>query len=377
MTILDRYIARQYLTNVIVLLAIMFSFVVTIDVSLQFSKFYAKAVEICSDAPAGEAPSTLRVALVMLVTVIDLWWPRLVQLFNYMLGVVMVGGMGFTIAQLVRHRELVAMMAGGLSLRRIARPIVLVGLLLSAVQFANHEFIIPRIAPLLTREIKDAGKRELGASIVRPTADAQGRVVYARSFDADTRTISDLHVIERDPSGAASAVLTAPKAVWRDSQWVLTDGRREPLTADNAKSAGATTFRTDLDPTALLLRRYSGYRQYLSWSQIGEIVRRPNLQSGRAREWLEELERVRFGRLGLIACNLLSLVVCLPFFLRREPVAMVLPALKCAPIAVGTLVGGVLGTSAAIPGLSPEISVFVPALIMLPLAIAATSAIKT
>ena len=48
-----------------------------------------------------------------------------------------------------------------------------------------------------------------------------------------------------------------------------------------------------------------------------------------------------------------------------------------APVLVTALMGGVLGSSAAIPGLPPLVGVFIPPLILLPLAIAAFGAVKT
>ena len=97
----------------------------------------------------------------------DLWWPRLLQLFVFLLGMVLMGAMGFTLSQVVRHRELVAMLASGISLRRAARPILLVAALMTLVQVLDQELVLPRIAPLLTRDHGDAGKHELQGFAVR------------------------------------------------------------------------------------------------------------------------------------------------------------------------------------------------------------------
>ena len=105
--------------------------------------------------------------------------PRLVRLMEprrslrwpILLGVVLIGGMGFTCAQLVRHRELVAVLASGVSLRRIARPILIVAIMLIGLQALNQELVLPRIAPLLTRDHGEAGKRGLGADRVKLVGD--------------------------------------------------------------------------------------------------------------------------------------------------------------------------------------------------------------
>src|SRR5690606_13293541 len=122
MNLIDRYIARQYLTNIAALLVILSCFVVAIDVSLNLPRYWNQAVEMCRQSPATD--TTLRRLILTPLLIMDLWWPRLLALFNFLLGLVLVGAMGFTCTQLVRHRELVAVLTAGQSLFRIARPIL-------------------------------------------------------------------------------------------------------------------------------------------------------------------------------------------------------------------------------------------------------------
>ena len=75
--------------------------------------------------------------------------------------------------------------------------------------------------------------------------------------------------------------------------------------------------------------------------------------------------------------NLLTLVIASPFFISRLPTGIVSRTIVCAPIVITALMGGVFGASAAIPGVPPVLGVFLPALVLLPIAIAAFGAIKT
>lgn len=375
MNTLDRHIARQYLTNVGALVVILFSFVIAIDVSLNFDEFVKLAREHGKLQHDASDPSFVRTTVVAAGLVFDLWWPRLIQLLNALLGLVMVGGMGFTFAQMVRHRELVAMLAGGISLWRAARPVCVCALVLCVAQLANQEYIIPRIAPLLTRQLQQAGQRTLGAAELHPTTDSAGRVFFAQSFDADLGVLRGLQVIERDAAGHGTRIITALSARWKDSEWILDQGRIKAFGV-SATPEPLAALKTNLDPTALRLRRFASYRTSLSFAQATDMLARQESGEGtRGRD--EELERIRLGRFGAIACNLLALAVCIPFFLRREPVGMVVPALKSAPLAVAALMGGVIGASAAIPALPPALSVFVPAIVLLPIAIASVTSVRS
>lgn len=378
MKTLDRYIARLYLTNVIALLVILACFVVTIDFALNVDRFVGRAQEIAHEQ--GEDPTTVRTAVVTVLLVADLWWPRLLQLFNFVLGLILTGAMGFTISQLVRHRELIAMLASGQSLYRAAAPILVVAALLTGVQALNQELVLPRLAPLLTRDQGDAGTHELGAAHVPLTRDGLGRVWYARSFNADAGTLEGVSVWERDPQGRPTMRYTAETATWAGDGWTLVGGFVEPVAATRQAAQPIDHIVTNLDPTQLRARRFQGYAQSLSWRQIGQMLRAvetldPN--SPRSKADRDRLERIRWGRISVMLATLLSLVVTMPFFLQKTPGSAILRALRCAPVAIIALMGGVLGASAPIPGVAPAIGVFLPVLILLPIAVASISSVKT
>lgn len=390
MNTLDRYIARQYLINIVALIVILFSFIVAIDLSLNFDKFVALA-EKRGMTPEGD-PSAARKMILTIFLVFDYWWPKLVQLFNYMIGLIIIGAMGFTCAQLVRHREFVAAVAGGISLHRIMRPILLVALLMTAIQAVNFEYVIPSIADLIQRDREQASQRRLDTIPVKLVPDSQRRLFYARSFDASKGEMQNALIIERSPTGPASRTITASKATWRDGGWDLENGIAESRSSQSAPRERIARIETDLNPMALKIARFSGYSQSLSWSQISEMIRRPELLDLNAEskdpdvaavgtaareQRMDELQRIRFGRIGIMLCNILALLVVTPFFLRREPTNMILESIKAAPLAVVGVMGGVLGASAAIPGLPAQVGVFVPALVLLPLAIAAVTSVRT
>ncbi|MEN0019650.1 MAG: LptF/LptG family permease, partial [Planctomycetota bacterium] len=271
MSLLDRYIAKQFFTNVVLLFVVLFGFVITIDVSLNIDRFVERATDLASSGTAE--PGAMRVSVLTAFLVADLWWPRILQLFNFMLGLVLVGAMGFTCAQLVRHREIVAALAGGMSLRRLGRPIIIVALAMSALQVINQELFIPRIAPLLTRDQGDAGEHRLGTTRVPLAADSLGRVWYATSLDAENNVLTDLSIWERASDGQPARRIRADAAVWRDGAWALTGGRAESRLATGPLVEPMERLETDLDPTELRMRRFAGYSQSLSWRQLGELVR--------------------------------------------------------------------------------------------------------
>lgn len=377
--LLDRYVAKQYLINVLTLIVILFSFVVAVDIAINMDRFIRTAARL----DGWDHWSMVRRALVTILLIANLWWPRLLQLFGFMLGLVLVGAMGFTFAQMVRHRELVAVLASGQSLRRMARPILIVAAGMTVVQVINQEFVLPQVAPLLTRDHGDAWRRDLSAFGVRLTEDSDGRLFLAKQFNPETQTITGLDVWVREDTGKALRRITADSAHWEPGgengllgAWVLTNPRVIPI---GVAPAGAdvpgppTRIETDVDPTRLLLRQYEGLGQNLSWAQLATLRNNP-LQSTEVRA---TMDRIRFGRISVILSNFLALVIAMPFFLLREPKNMVIQSLKCAPIATGAVMGGILGAAAPVPGLPAAFAVFLPVLVMTPVAIAMATSVRT
>lgn len=380
MTLLDRYIIRQYLTNIAALVLIMAFFVVTIDASLHINRYWNIAGDLTSRGDEGSP--FLKQLLWTPLVVLDLWWPRLLGLFNILLGLLLVCAMGFTCAQLVRHRELVAVLTSGQSLYRVARPVLLVALGFTLLQAMNQEFIMPRIAPLLSREPRDALQYTMGTTDVPLTDDGVGRLFYAEAFDPDRGTLKNVSIWERDQRGMALHRINASEAVWRDGGWSLRDPTLVPLMQDGDQTLEEPPSRiiTDLDPTMLKVKRYARFGNHLSFSQTAEILRRLDAigaDSDDARAMRERVQRVSLGRISAMLSNLLTLTIAMSFFITRVPRNMVYQSVKCAPVAVVALVGGVLGAAIPLPGVPTALSVFLPVMILTPIAIAVVTHVRT
>ncbi len=374
MTILDRYIARQYLFNVLALLIILFSFVVVIDVSLNMDRFLRLADKL-GVQDAGSDPGTIRRWIVTVLLIFDLWWPKLLQLYNFLIGMVLVGAMGFTFAQMTKHREFIAMMAAGVGLHRVMRPVIVIALGFTALQIVNMELVIPKIAPLLVRDHGEAGTHHLGAAAVPLTLDGSGRLFRAASFDADTNTLEGVYILERDDNGKASRAITAKSATYRDGGWDLTNGQEQIRgTATIESPTPLARIESSLDPNELRMNRYESYSQALSFRQISQMLSRETLTDPAKRA---RYTRIKWGRFAVMISSLLALVIAMPFYITREPKNMVIQSLKCAPIAIIALIGGILGASASIPGLPPALAVFIPVMLLSVIAIAQVSSMKT
>ncbi len=375
MRLIDRYIAGKFLGNFCMLLMFLFLFVVSIDLLLQLDEYVNAAKQ--QVGPDGSLSAEI-IALVGIV--VNFHGPRIFQFYAYMVGLLTVGAMGFTLAQMHRHRELVALLSVGMRPHRVAMPIILAAVGLSLLQLLNQEFMLPRLAPMLIRKHADIGREGVQAFRVEFTADGSGNLVYAPSFDPQTNTLLLPTFLDRDEAGRTVRRVTADDAVWseRDGAWLLTNGRViMPRTDSGAETTDLLLgqpidlYLTDLTPAVLTIRRFGQFATMLSLSQIREMLQSPGVVDADA------LVRFAVARFTTILINIVVLVMVLPYFLLREPANLLRNSLLCAAMAIPASMGGLLSMAMPLPGISPVMGVFLPVLVLIPVALFMVSTMKT
>lgn len=365
---LDRYVARRHLANTAAILVALFAFVVAVDVFLNLKRFLRAAEGVDPDG------SGVKVAATAALAVIDLWGPRLVQLFNHLGGLVVVIAAGFTASSMVRKRELVAAMASGVSLPRLAAPMLAVGVLVTGLQALNQEFLIPRVAHLLPRSATDVGRREMEPFAVTLLRDGSGRLWNATRFEPAESRLVDVTIWERDERGRVTRRISADEARWASGRWEFVSGFAERPGAPGALEP-VTKIETDLEPTVILVRQVAGFGQSLSWRQINQSLANDATPVDDATR--RRLDRIRFGRVAFMLSNICVLGLAIPFFMTRTPVNAAARSLRLAPIVAVGLIGSVVGVTSPLPGLPVALAVFFPPMVLGPLAVAALSSMKT
>jgi len=375
MLLLDRWIAFRFLGNFALIFSVMFLFAASIDTILQLDAY----IEVARLAVAKERFGSVWTALP--AAIVDFHAPRVFQMYAYMVGLCSVAAAGFTLTQMARTRELVAMLAAGLSLWRVGLAIVGAAVVLNLIQLVNGEVILPRLAPLLVRE---------HSSILAPTAqgfpvklfeDRAGRLMLAASFDPATETARGLVFLERNELGAATRRIEADRAAWDSERggWALEGGRASRRTAKDGADGreievsppeAVEFIASDAAPRVLLARRFRGFAQLLSAPQIGKLASEGGVDFATA-------SRLIGQRFAGACVNLLMLVVCLPFFLVREPKKMLRPSVLAISVAVPGLLGALFMMTVEMPGVPATVGVFLPVAAILPIAAWRVGALET
>jgi lipopolysaccharide export system permease protein len=208
-TILDRYISREMVATFLFGLGLFSTLLVANQI------FYVLRVATQFGAPVAK--------------VLPLMALRIPFLIGFGMPMATLLGTILCFSRLSEAREIDAMRTSGISLARISRPVVFVGLLISVANYALNEQLAP-----LTEDVY----RIQHGQLLRPadldtrrnvlfreqTRDGTEIIVFARVLEPKTESLRDVTLSEyrRD---RLYRVIEARRARWDRSSWLFFDGR--------------------------------------------------------------------------------------------------------------------------------------------------------
>lgn len=231
-----------------------------------------------------------------------------------------------------RSRELLAWLAGGLSPARLAVPLAVGGLLVSAVAFLSGEFVEPASEQAAWRaERLLSGRTEASLSRNRNIhqAGAPGRYYMVEEFNAARMSMAEPIIIEVDQeSGFPRWKLRATEAVLSpEGEWVFRRGVIQAWDANGALTESRrfgqvveSELDRPLDASFLNFLEILPIMQRLSFSEAWNTIQLNRADGRQTRELSSELH----ARLGLaIGVAVLVLLVCAHMIRPTEQAALV------------------------------------------------------
>lgn len=135
----------------------------------------------------------------------------------------------FSLGQLGRNNELIAMRSCGISFLRVVTPILIASFTLVLVVLFFNELVIPYTNPR-AHHIKRVGiekKTDHRLQLSRDwiTRSVSGRrVLHTRHLDAAAGHMRDIILIQLDENMQIKVRLDAPRAVWQSGNWLFENG---------------------------------------------------------------------------------------------------------------------------------------------------------
>ncbi len=229
--ILDRYILKQFLKILgLVLLSVM-----SLAVIVNYT-------EISGDIRANEVPFH---------TVFAYYRFLIFEILNWTLPISVLVSTLVTFGVLSKNNEVTAIKSGGVSLYRVALPIIAVAGLISAFTYLFQDFVLPystQRSEALRRVIE--GKKPLASSSGQQRLWFFGRGRYLinfLSYDRDRQALSQVQVFEFHPTEfRLSRRVFAQSAKWDGRAWSFDNGWIRSF-----NDAGQASFTPITKPVAL------------------------------------------------------------------------------------------------------------------------------
>ncbi|MEE9370567.1 MAG: LptF/LptG family permease [Sedimentisphaerales bacterium] len=365
MKILDRYVAKNFLIGYVIAFCVLIGLRIIIDLFINIDEF---------------AEHTDLGALAVMKNIFIFYGLNSTLYFRDFAGMITVVAAAFSLGKMVRSNELVAVMASGVSLKRVIAPIVILALLLTALLVVDQELIIPPLSDKLVRSHDDIPGQE--TYDVRFISDRNGSLILSQRFDVETSTLHKPIIIIRKKKPDSdiwdvTGWIDAESAVYnpQSRQWDLVDGQ---FTEKGYKTAPqpVASYASDITMKDIPVRRKSEYKTLLSWRQLSVLARRGAKISDQA-----QLQSQKHFRVTEPVINLAMLMVCLPILVCRDPKAM-----KSAVMVSFTMVGVCFVTTflckmfaneALFGRILPELWAWVPVFIFLPISFIVLDSMRT
>ncbi|MEM1213065.1 MAG: LptF/LptG family permease [Planctomycetota bacterium] len=432
MNTLDRYIIKTFLINFAVLLSVIMALFVLVDFITDIDEFLEAGPQR-AQAPAVRAvsqefdldPARLRAVLRRnpteqdlvdsfpltpqqaaeilprleissftgiawtLYVIADYYIPTVLLVYVYFSGLLVAGAMGFTLAGFHRTRELTAMVTGGLSLYRLAAPIIVAGMALTLLPLPLQEYVLPPMADKLLRSKSTVAEPRIRSQAVLFTPDGRGNLLTAARFDFGTQdqpsTLRGVRILERDPDTLnLRRRIAGDHADWDPAAqaWTFV-GSAYAAEPEDARALQdqmlgpqpVEAFPTQLSPDVILARQASQYVRLLDLRRLRELQQNPAVQS--EPRLVADIIRTIWSRFSLLILNLLVLVMGLPFFLSVSPFNTLTQSLKAAAVCLTTWGLGLIALQAGTDTMPPVLTAWLPVILAIPVAAYLLTLVKT
>lgn len=314
MRIIDRYVILAFLKNYLITFVVLIGLYIVLDMVFKFDEL-VKVQGANAVAQSG--------SLDVLYRIVDYYFYQGFLIFTNLAPVLPGVAASFTLIRMSRSNELVALLAAGVPLLRVAMPVILAAVMLISLVIINQELIIPNMIPQLLRKPDQVSIESQPGKPIEGMREAdRNNVLFAARYKAPTSTypatMDVMDVMMRDDQGQVYAHLSADKAQWDNARrcWVLTNGlivaNLSPRTPA-APPSPVAEYRTNIDPAEIQLYRNASTVELLSTNTINTM-----LAQSRAYGTID-LMRVKHSRWAQIPLNIILLLLAIPAVLARAP----------------------------------------------------------
>ena len=218
MRILDKYILKQFMGPFLFGVAAFTAIFVGSDTLLKIAEYVTKY--------GASVTSAIKIFILALPSIVVYTFPMAVLLGSLM-----------CFSKLSGSSELIVMRSAGQSFTRLAMPVFITAFIISIGAVAFNEFVVPWANHEYQLVLNVEIKRNMNPGVTNHVVlkDVQdGKIVhllYARKYDPKAKTLSNITIQEFQDENLVR-MENAPRAEWKNGNWVMEDGVIYDLTTE-------------------------------------------------------------------------------------------------------------------------------------------------
>jgi len=367
MKTLDKYVTKNFLTGYLIAFLVLMGLRIMIDLFVNVDEFTENA-DLTS---------------VQVLANITAYYGRYSFLyFRDFAGMITVVAAVFSLGKMTKNNELVAIMASGVSLKRMIAPILILSLVFAGLHVIDEEFLIPPMADKLVRS-HDALDATLSYDMWF-ISDSSGNLFCSPQFKVKDGIILNPTIITRTRKENSilwdvTGIIKADSANYdyHNNSWILDNGVFMTVSQKLADKSYQTinACPSDLTPKDIPVRRKSAHMDLLSSYDLIKLAR----QSPKD---LARLYAQKNFRITDPIINLIMLMISLPVLICRDPKslksAVFISFALTGTCYILTFVSKIFASEITIAGrVMPELWAWLPIFIFLPIAFIELDSMKT
>ena len=262
MKILDRYIAKNFLIGYAIAFCVLIGLRVVIDLFIGLDEFVENLDK--------EGLSNV------VKYVAEYYAMQMSLYFKDFASMITVVAAAFSLGRLIRNNELIALMASGISLKRVAVPILFLSLFFAGLLVIDQELIIPRISHKLVKSKDDVpGQERYDVWFI---ADKKGSLFYSDAYDVNSSSLELPCIVTREQIKPGlwkvTGRISADKAVYNydTSQWDLINGRLVMPNRMEGFQPIASYESPGLEPINIPVMAKAEHTSMLSFAQLNDLA---------------------------------------------------------------------------------------------------------
>jgi lipopolysaccharide export system permease protein len=373
MKILDKYVAKNFIVGYCITAFVLVGLCLLIDLFINLDEFTERS---------GEG------IWAVLLNIGDYYLTHSTVWFRDLAGFITVIAAVFSTARMTVSNEFIAVMASGVSLKRVIVPILVLSFLSTFLLVFDQQWIIPKVAHKLVRG-RDEGIEIKKIANLWFMPDDKGSLICTRKFENQALVFPTILLRKPIPdtvSWQVTHIIRADSARYDGDRrgWVLTNGRIMPLGDDDSALAENILqtqpidfYASSLTPADIPLKQQEGYKSLLSSAQLAALEKQERRVKDVAELYLQKNLRITDPIMVMI-----MLLITLPILVCRDPKAMKSAILSSFGLSalcfIATFVCKLLATENILFGRAvPEFWAWAPIAVFFPLALLEFDAMKT